>query len=127
MGVAAACSTAACSKMVAASKRGCSFGVSALTALTFLAIDHSDTHNKNAATDRQPSPHGTDVPMADFNVPLSVCEMGANPLNLLSSPCSPFEGGAFDIDVDGNVNVLDDGRRLMERTYQMRTKKKLTT
>jgi hypothetical protein len=64
MGVAAACS-----KTVAASKYGCSFGVSALTALTFLAIDHSDTHNNNAATDCQPSSHGTDVPMADFNVP----------------------------------------------------------
>ncbi len=56
----------------------------------------------------------TNVPMADFNVPLSVCEMGANPLNLLSLPCSPFEDGAFDIDVDDNVNVLDDGRRLVE-------------
>jgi hypothetical protein len=112
--------------MVAASKNGCSFGVSALTALTFLAIDHSDTHNKNAATDHQPSPHGTNVPMADFNVSLSVCEMGANPLNLLSCPCSPFAGGAFDIDVDDDVNVLDDGRRLMEDIPD-EDKKKLTT
>jgi hypothetical protein len=76
--------------MVAASKHGFSFGVSAFTALTFLAIDNSDTHNNNAATGGQPSSHGTDVPMANFSVPLSVCEMGDNQLNLLSCPCSPL-------------------------------------
>lgn len=106
-----------------ASKHGFSFGASALTALTFLAIDHpEDTHNNNDATPRPPFPHdtnipmadGTDIPMADFNVPLPVCEMGTNQMNLLSRPCSPFEGGAFDIDVDDNFNVLDDARRLME-------------
>jgi hypothetical protein len=99
--------------MVAASKHGFSFGVLAFTALTFLAIDNSDTHNENAATGGQPSSHGTDVPMANFSVPLSVCEMGDNQLNLLSCPCSPFEG-AFDIDIVDDVNVLDDARRLME-------------
>jgi hypothetical protein len=85
MGVAAAHG-----KTVAASKHGFSVGVLPFTALTFLAIDNSDTHNKNAATGSQPSSHGTDDPMANLSVPLSVCEMGDNQLNLLSRPCSPL-------------------------------------
>jgi hypothetical protein len=112
-------------KLVAASKHGFSFGVLVVTALAFLAFDNFDTRNENASTDHQPSPYGTNVPMADFNVPLSVCEMGADPLNL-SCPCSPFEGGAFDIDVDDDVNVLDDARRLMEDIPD-KDKKKSTT
>jgi hypothetical protein len=115
-------------KMVAASKHG--FMAFLLVFqwsqhLLSCSIDNLDTHNENAATDCQPSPYGTNVPMANFNVPLSVCEMGADPLNL-SRPCSPFEGGSFDINVDNDVNVLDDVRRLMEDIPD-KDKNKLTT
>jgi hypothetical protein len=102
--------------MVAASKHAFSFGAAGFSALAFLAIQNSDTCNENAATDNQPSLYATDVPKPDFNLPLSVCEMDtdAYPLNP-GWPWSPLaEGGAFDIDVDNDVNVLDDARRLIE-------------
>jgi hypothetical protein len=99
--------------MVAASKHAFSFGAAGFATLAFLAIENSDTCNKNAATDNQPSPYATNVPIPDFHLPIPVCEMDtdAYPLNL-DWPWSPLaEGGAFDIDVDDDVNVLDDAYR----------------
>jgi hypothetical protein len=93
--------------MVAASKHAFSFGAEGFATLAFLAIENSDTCNENAATDNQPSPYATDVPMPDFYLPISVHEMDtdAYPLNP-DRPWSPLaEGGAFDIDVDDDVNV----------------------
>jgi hypothetical protein len=49
-------------------------------------------------------------------------DTNAYPLNL-DWPWSPLvEGGAFDIDVDDDVNVLDDERRLMEDLPDMGNK-----
>jgi hypothetical protein len=110
--------------MVAASKHAFSFGAAGFATLAFLAIDNSDTCNENAATDNQPSPYATGVPMPDFHLPISFREMDtdAYPLNP-DRPWSPLaEGGAFDIDVDDDVNVLDDERRLMEDLPDMGNK-----
>jgi hypothetical protein len=66
--------TVANGNMAAASEHGFSFDGTAGTllvvaALAILAVDHSDTQNKNAATDCQPSPYFTDLPLANFPVP----------------------------------------------------------
>jgi hypothetical protein len=110
MGVAAAHG-----KMPAASKHAFSFGskvgtFSAVAALTFMAIDCPDAPNENAVSlDRKPSPSWTKPPPADFSVPISVREMDAGSL-AISGACSPFEGGAFDVDhnVEQVRMVLDD-------------------
>jgi hypothetical protein len=105
--------TVAHGNMAAAFKHGFSFGgtagtLSAVAALAILAVDHSDTQNENAATNCQPSPYFTDLPLADFPVPHSVCEMDTNPLTF-GRACSPFGcDGAFDID------DVDEGRNPME-------------
>ena len=96
-----------------ASKHAFSFGAG-FEALAFMAIPE-DNHNESAASDRQPSPYAANVPLPDFKVPLSVCEMdtSTDPLDP-AHPWSPFaEDGAFDIDVD-EYNVLADARRLMD-------------
>jgi hypothetical protein len=69
--------------MIAASNHVFSFGAAGFATLAFLAIKNSDTCNENAATDNQPSPYATNVPMPDFHLPISVCEMDtdAYPLN----------------------------------------------
>ena len=110
MGVAAAHG-----KMPAASKHAFSFGskvgtFSAVAALAFMAIDRPDVPNENAVSlDREPSPSWTKPPLADFPVPFSVREMDAGSL-AIGGACSPFEGGAFDIDHDVEQvrMVLDD-------------------
>jgi hypothetical protein len=103
-------------KMPAASKHALSFGSKvgtflAVAALAFMAMDHPDVPNENAASlDHQPSPSWTKPPLADFPVPFSAHEMDAGSLAIGGTCSSPFEGGAFDIDHDVEQlrKLLDD-------------------
>jgi len=114
MGVAAAHGkTMAASKH--ASKHHFSFGAAGVAALAFVAIPE-DNRNERAASGRQPTRHAANVPLPDFDVPLSVREMDNSTDSLdLGRPWSPFaEDGAKDLDVVDEYDVLADARRLKD-------------